>query len=156
MHKWINKSGPGRAKGPPGPLSPGYFNPIKNTPNRKNRFVKTPLFPSPFGQNKTSKLSQNNVVINTGTKGWSELPSRPHPNFRVKTTITKPASPMGGERVTCMEAFRKDFCWKGRTEAKIFSPEPFVHTLIVIKACISFLQIGALGYQTLQDILDWH
>jgi hypothetical protein len=65
MHKWINKSGPGRAKGPPGPLSPGYFNPIKNTPNRKNRFVKTPLFPSPFGQNKTSKLSQNNVVINS-------------------------------------------------------------------------------------------
>ena len=60
-----NKFGPG---GPiaPGPLSStGYFNPIKNHSNRKKRFVKTSLFPSAFGQNKTLEPYQNYVVINT-------------------------------------------------------------------------------------------
>jgi len=52
----------------PGPLhSTGYFNSIKNPSNPKKRFVKNPLFPTAFGQNKTLKLPQNNVVINTQT-----------------------------------------------------------------------------------------
>ena len=46
-------------------LSTGYFNPRKNHSKRKKRFVKNPLFPSASGQNKTLKLCQNNVVINT-------------------------------------------------------------------------------------------
>ena len=55
----------GRAVLLPGPLSfTGYFNPIKNPSNQKKRFVKNPLFPSAFGQNKTLKLRQNKVVIN--------------------------------------------------------------------------------------------
>jgi len=50
---------------PSGPLSStGYCNPIKNHSNRKKRFVKNPLSAAAFGQNKTLKLSQNNVVIN--------------------------------------------------------------------------------------------
>jgi hypothetical protein len=48
-------------------LSTGYFNPIKNPPNRKKRFVKKPLSAATFGQNKTLELCQNNVVINIGT-----------------------------------------------------------------------------------------
>ena len=46
-------------------LSTGYFNPIKNHSNRKKRFVKNPRFALVFGQNKTLKICQNNVVINT-------------------------------------------------------------------------------------------
>jgi hypothetical protein len=38
----------------------------------KKGFVKNPLFPSAFGQNKTLKLCQNNVVINTGENGPQE------------------------------------------------------------------------------------
>jgi tetratricopeptide (TPR) repeat protein len=49
--------------------STGYLNPIKKVPNHKKRFVKNPLFPPLFGQNKSLKLSPNNVVINTHLLG---------------------------------------------------------------------------------------
>jgi hypothetical protein len=64
----------GRNSFPSRPLSSTcYFNPIKKAPNRKKRFVKNPLFPHAFGQNKTLKPSQNNLVINT-TNARNPLP----------------------------------------------------------------------------------
>ncbi len=58
---------------PSGPLSStrgrvsstGYFSPIKNPSNYKKHFVQNPLSAAAPGQNKTLKLCQNNVVINT-------------------------------------------------------------------------------------------
>jgi hypothetical protein len=56
----------GRNSSPPPALSStGYFNPIRKAPNRKKRFVKNPFCSPLFGQNKSLKLSQNNLVINT-------------------------------------------------------------------------------------------
>jgi hypothetical protein len=57
---------------PPALSSAGYFNPIKKAPNCKKHFVKNPLLPSVFGQNKILRLSQNNLVINTGSKHAGE------------------------------------------------------------------------------------
>jgi hypothetical protein len=48
----------GRLFLPSSPLSStGYFNPIRNPSNHKERFVKNPLLTSAFGQNKTLKPS---------------------------------------------------------------------------------------------------
>jgi hypothetical protein len=59
----------GRNSCPLPPLSPtGYLNPIKKAPNNKKRFVKNPLFSPVFGQNKSLKLSQNNLVSNTANR----------------------------------------------------------------------------------------
>jgi hypothetical protein len=56
----------GRPFLPLGPFSStGYFNLIKKPLNHKNCFVKNPLSAPAFGQNKTLKLCQNNVVINS-------------------------------------------------------------------------------------------
>lgn len=88
-----NKFGPGGPSCPPGPLSStrgrvsvrqsfrllstGYFNPIKNLSNRKKGFVKNPLSAPAFGQNKTLKPCQNNVVINSASVANSLNPRLP-------------------------------------------------------------------------------
>jgi hypothetical protein len=72
MEKQIRTGGQKRLLGPLSStrsrvLSTGYPNPIKSLQKCKNRFVKNPLSTAASGQNKTLKLCQNNVVINTSS-----------------------------------------------------------------------------------------